>query len=261
MGSENMEKRHYVLVHGACHGAWNWYKVKPRLELAGHRVTVLDMAASGIHPSKIEDLASMSDYSEPLLNFLASIPPNEKVILVGHSLGGFNLAVACDRFPEKVSLAVFLAAFMPDTHHKPSYVLEQYFERMTQEGFWLDTQLRECKSITTMLFGTQFLSSRLYQLSSIEDLELVKALKRPGSLFVHDLSKTKNYSEEGYGSVPRGYIICEQDLGIPLEFQKWMIQNFGVNEVVEIKEVDHMAMLSKPQELCDALLAISSKYS
>lgn len=126
MGSENnMEKKHFVLVHGACHGAWCWYKVKPSLESAGHRVSVLDLAASGIHPSKIEDLATMSDYSEPLLNLLASLPPNEKVVLVGHSLGGLSLAVAVDRFPEKVSLAVFLAAFMPDTQHKPSYVLEQ----------------------------------------------------------------------------------------------------------------------------------------
>ncbi|KAI9089335.1 hypothetical protein K1719_029614 [Acacia pycnantha] len=260
MGSEDMEKKHYVLVHGACHGAWSWYKLKLRLESAGHRVTALDMAASGIHPSKIEDLATMSDYSEPLLKFLASLPPNEKVVLVGHSLGGFNLAVASDRFPDKVSLAVFSAAFMPDTHHKPSYVLDQYIERTPPEG-WMDTQFRECGSITTMLFGPQFLSSKLYQLSSTEDLELVKALIRPGSMFVDDLSRAKNFSKKGYGSVPRGYIVCKEDMAIPLKFQRWMIENFGVNETVEIKDADHMSILSKPQELCDALLAISSKYA
>ncbi|XP_028764022.1 salicylic acid-binding protein 2-like [Neltuma alba] len=254
-----MEKKHYVLVHGACHGAWSWYKLKPRLESAGHLVSVLDMAASGIHPAKIEDLASMSDYSEPLLKFLASLPPNEKVVLVGHSLAGLNLAVAIDRFPDKVSLAVFLAAFMPDTQHKPSYVLEQYNERMPAEE-WMDTQFRQRGSITTMFFGPQFLSSKLYQLSPTEDLELAKALIRPGSLFVEDLSKANNFSEEGYGSVPCGYIVCDEDEGIPLKFQQWMIQNFGVDETVEIKGADHMAMLSKPQELCHALLAIASNH-
>jgi len=40
-------------------------------------------------------------------------------------LGGMNIALAMDKFPEKVSLGVFLAAFAPDTHHKPSYVLEE----------------------------------------------------------------------------------------------------------------------------------------
>lgn len=254
-----MENKHYVLVHGACHGAWSWYKLKPRLESVGHRVSVLDLAASGIYPCKIEDLATMSEYSAPLLKLLASLHPHEKVVLVGHSLAGLNLAVAIDRFPDKVSLAVFLAAFMPDTIHKPSYVLEQYIEKMPAQG-WMDTQFRECGSITTMFFGPQFLSSKLYQLSPMEDLELAKVLIRPGSLFVEDLSRAKNFSKEGYGSVPRAYIVCNEDEAIPTKFQRWMIQNFGVDETVEIKDADHMAMLSKPQELCSALLAIASKF-
>ncbi|XP_028764013.1 salicylic acid-binding protein 2 [Neltuma alba] len=257
MCPENMEKKHYVLVHGACHGAWSWYKLKPRLESAGHLVSVLDMAASGIHPAKIEDLASMSDYSEPLLKLLASLPPNEKVVLVGHSFAGMNLAVAIDRFPDKVSLAVFLAAFMPDTQHKPSYVLEQYNERTPAEE-WTDIKFRQCGSITTLLFGPESLSSKIYQLSPTEDLELAKALIRPGSLFLEDLSKVNNFSEEGYGSVPRGYIVCDEDKLIPLKFQQWMIQNFGVDETVEIKGADHMAMLSKPQELCHAGFALGA---
>ena len=67
----------------------------------------------------------MHEYSQPLLEMMATLPPNEKVILVGHSLGGLNLAVAMEKFPEKVSVAVFLTAFMPDTLHRPSYVLDQ----------------------------------------------------------------------------------------------------------------------------------------
>ncbi|CAJ1942711.1 unnamed protein product [Sphenostylis stenocarpa] len=88
-------------------------------------VTVLDLAASGINLQKIEDVDTFSQYSEPLLQLLATIPPNEKVILVGHSLGGFNIALAMDQFPEKVAVGVFLTAFTPDINHKPSYVLEK----------------------------------------------------------------------------------------------------------------------------------------
>lgn len=95
----------------------------------------------------------------------------------------------------------------------------------------------------------------------MQDLELAKALIRPSSLFLDDLSNAKNFSEKGYGSVPRGYIVCNEDMGIPLKFQQWMIHNFGVDETVEIKDADHMAMFSKPQELCNALLSISSKYA
>ncbi|XP_054819970.1 methylesterase 1-like [Prosopis cineraria] len=251
-------KKHFILVHGSCHGAWCWYKLKPRLESAGHRISVVDLAASGIHPAKIEDLHSLSDYSEPLLKLLASLPAgDEKVVLVGHSYGGMNLALATDLFPEKVAVAVFLTAFLPDTHHRPSHVLEKFLENIPNDA-WLDTELSDGG---IMLLGPKFLSSYLYQLCSQEDVELAKTLMRPSSYFVEDLSKAKKFSEEGYGSVPRVFMICNQDLGITMEFQLWMIQNAGVNEVLELKDADHMAMLSKPQELCELLLQVVSKFA
>jgi pimeloyl-ACP methyl ester carboxylesterase len=127
------EQTHFVLVHGACHGAWSWHKLKPRLESAGHLVTALDLAASGINMKAIRDVHTLHDYTQPLFDLLASLPPNQKVVLVGHSLGGFNLALAIDKYPEKVAVGVFVTAVMPDTTHKPSYVLEQVFQFATSK--------------------------------------------------------------------------------------------------------------------------------
>ncbi|KAG5040174.1 hypothetical protein AAZX31_05G082900 [Glycine max] len=260
MGSGNcIDKKHYVLVHGACHGAWSWYKLKPRLESAGHKVTVLDLAASGTNMKKI-DVETFSEYSEPLLQLMATIPPNEKVVLVGHSLGGLNIALAMEKFPEKVAVGVFLTAVVPHTEHKPSYVLEKYTESIPAEN-WLDSGFSQSGNKIVVILGPKFSSGKLYQASSIEDIELAKTLLRPGSLFIEDLSQIKNFSKERYGSVPRAFIICTDDLGIPLSFQLWMIQKAGVSDVVEIKGADHMAMLSKPQELCDSLLKIATKYT
>lgn len=58
--------KHYVLVHGGCHGAWCWYKVKPVLEASGHRVTVVDLTASGVNMSKVEEIQTLEDYAKPL---------------------------------------------------------------------------------------------------------------------------------------------------------------------------------------------------
>ncbi|KAL2906139.1 Methylesterase 3 [Bienertia sinuspersici] len=118
-------KKHFVLVHGACHGAWCWYKLKPLLEASGHHVTMLDMAASGINLKNIHDLETFADYSEPLIKFMESIHDDQKVILVGHSLGGVNLAMVMEMFPHKIELAVFLTAVMPDTDHLPSFVFDE----------------------------------------------------------------------------------------------------------------------------------------
>ncbi|KAF9678443.1 hypothetical protein SADUNF_Sadunf07G0035400 [Salix dunnii] len=211
-------QKHFVLVHGACHGAWCWKKLKTLLESTSNRVTLLDLAASGTNMKKIEDVETFDEYTEPLLDFLGSLQPKEKVILVGHSLGGMNLALAAEKFPKKIAVAVFLTAFMPDTTHKPSFVMDQ-------------------------------------------DLEQAKTLIRPGSLFLYDLSKANNFSAKGYGSVKRVYIICDEDLAIPVEFQRWMIENSAADEVMEIKGADHMVMFSKPQELSQCLSEIAKKHA
>ncbi|KAL2552134.1 Methylesterase 1 [Forsythia ovata] len=253
------QKKHFVLVHGACHGSWCWYKLKPLLEAAGHRVTAMDLSASGIDPKSLDELQTFSDYTLPLLEVMESISPDEKVVLVGHSLGGLNLALAMEKYPNKISIAVFVTAFMPDTLHSPSFVLDQYVER-TPTKEWLDTQFlpfgRNEVHLTSMLFGPQFISSKLYQLCSTEEMALAKALLRRSSLFREDLSKKSAFSNEGFGSVKRAYIVCAEDKAITEEFQRWEIENTGVAIVKEIKDADHMAMISKPQKLCQCLLDI-----
>jgi polyneuridine-aldehyde esterase len=126
--SEEERKQHVVLVHGACHGAWCWYKVKPQLEASGHRVTAVDLAASGIDMTRsITDISTCEQYSEPLMQLMTSLPDDEKVVLVGHSLGGLSLAMAMDMFPTKISVSVFVTAMMPDTKHSPSFVWDKVF--------------------------------------------------------------------------------------------------------------------------------------
>ncbi|XP_015067107.1 salicylic acid-binding protein 2-like [Solanum pennellii] len=254
--------RHFVLVHGACHGAWCWYKLKPLLEAAGHKVTALDLAASGIDLRKIEQLHTFHDYTLPLME---SLPQEEKVILVGHSLGGMNLGIVMEKYPQKIYVVVFLAAFMPDSIHTSSYVLDQYFERM-QTMNWLDTRFVSYGSpeepLPSIFFGPKFLAYNLYQLCPPEDVALVSSLGRASSLFLEDLSKTKYLTDEGYGSVKKVYIVCTEDKLLPKEFQKWQIDN--INSIIETKEIkgaDHMAMLSVPKKLCDTLLEIADKYN
>lgn len=80
-------------------------------------------------------------------------------------------------------------------------------------------------------------------------------------MFVEDLSKAPNFSAKRYGSVSRVFIVCTEDQGIPEHFQRWMIDNYPVNEVKVIEGSDHMPMLSKPRELCQCLLDIAGTYS
>ncbi|GLU02986.1 hypothetical protein SLE2022_202110 [Rubroshorea leprosula] len=255
--------KHFVLVHGSCHGAWSWYKVVPLLKSAGHNVTAIDLAASGVDPQQAITLRSVSDYFRPLTELMAALPPHEKVILVGHSLGGLAISQAMERFPEKISAAVFVTALMPGPALSVSALVNESFRR---QGPLLDSRYAygdgPNNPPTTFIFGPLYLSSQVYQLSPIQDSTLASMLMRPLRLFnVEDMSREIVATRERFGSVNRVFIISEEDLVATKDMQQWMIERNPPDEVREIKGSDHMVMMSKPIELFNNLLCIAAKYS
>ncbi|OAY77514.1 putative esterase PIR7A [Ananas comosus] len=120
--------RHFILVHGMCHGAWCWYKVASMLNSAGHRVTAVDLAGSGVDPRRIEELRSFAEYSQPLMDAMAAaVDGRERAIVVGHSLGGLSIALAMQKFPQNVAAAVFVAAVMPSSSNPMSCIAKEDF--------------------------------------------------------------------------------------------------------------------------------------
>ncbi|XP_024013895.1 methylesterase 4 isoform X2 [Eutrema salsugineum] len=262
---EKKNQKQFVLIHGLCHGAWTWYKVKTQLEAEGHRVTAVDLVASGINMTKLEEIQTLIEYTKPLLDVLSSHgSDDEKVILVAHSMGGIPAALASDIFPRKIAAIVFVTSFMPDTKNPPAYVYEKSTSSTSQVE-WLDTVFgiygRPDRPLEFALVGPKFMAKNVYQLSPLEDLVLAKMLVRVNPIVTNNLAGTRSFSEERYGSVTRIYIVCGEDLTVPEDYQRWMISNFPPKEVMEIKDADHMAMFSKPQELCALLLEIADKYA
>ncbi|KAM7503388.1 hypothetical protein LguiB_002292 [Lonicera macranthoides] len=208
------EKGHFVLVHGTCHGAWCWYKVATLLSSNGYRVTSLDLGASGISPKQLDDIPTISGYLEPLMELMAALPSDEKVVLVGHSVGGFAISVAMEKFPDKVAVGIYATAVMPNPEYNLLDLNQQYFSNLDSFGdskFTFD--LGPNNPATSVLFGPKFLSSMLYQLSP---------------------------PEQNYGSVHRAYIVCTDDIIITEEAQRSMIQNYPPDLVKEINGSDHM---------------------
>ncbi|KAM7510290.1 hypothetical protein LguiB_009165 [Lonicera macranthoides] len=259
------KNRHFVLVHGSCHGAWCWYKLVTLLKAEGHRVTVMDLAASGINPKQVDDLKDVDDYMEPLMEFMAGLPAEERVVLVGHSMGGVAVSVAMENFPKKIAVGVFLTAFMPGP--KLSIIQIGQFNSSLSSGSDASTDIqyaydRGSSNPSSFLFGHENLATRLYQNSPTEDLELAYTLVRPSPNFTDTKSIMEvSVSKENYGLVHRVFIMSGQDKGLVVALQKYMIKNNPPNEVKEISDSDHMVMFSKPKELCSYLLEIAAKYN
>ncbi|KAG2603188.1 probable esterase PIR7A [Panicum virgatum] len=259
-------QHHFVLVHGVCHGAWCWYRVATLLSSAGHRVTALDMAACGASPARAEEVASFEEYSRPLLDTVAALPPGEQVVLVGHSFGGQSLALAMERCPDSVAVAVFASAAMPALGKPMAFVLQE-FSQETGPDFYMDckygasTNPQSQYPVETLLLGPEYLAKRLYQLSPPEDLTLAMAMVRPSQWFADDVVLKGNVlTAQGYGAVKRVCVVAEDDASWSADFQRRMASWNPGAEVRGLQGADHMFMLSKPRELSELLVEIADRY-
>ncbi|CAL4969839.1 unnamed protein product [Urochloa decumbens] len=258
-----IRQHHFVLIHGVCHGAWCWYRVATVLETAGHRVTALDMAGCGASPGHGEDVESFEEYCRPLLDTVAALPEGEKAVLVGHSFGGQCLALAMERFPEKVAMAVFVTATMPVPGKPMSFAFKQLSQGRAPD-FYMDCTMGTTgdpqNPDKTFLFGPKYMARRVYQLSPPEDLTLATSMVRPSRRFLND--ETMNgaiLTTERYGAVRRVYIVAEDDELKPAEMQRLMVSWNPGTQVIGLKGADHMPMFSTPRELSELLIEISNK--
>ncbi|XP_042481888.1 salicylic acid-binding protein 2-like [Macadamia integrifolia] len=247
---------HIVLVHGAGQGQWFWYKVVPKLEAVGYNVTTIQLGPSVTQAVESIENVSFWNYSQPLFDLMECI--DHKVLLVAHSAGGFDIAVAMERYPTKILAAVFIAAYMPDTTHSMSHVIDQGAKYTT--GEWLDTCVVTSGNNTWYFFGDDFLESKLYQMCPPEDIALMHTQKRLGSFFYNEMAEMK-LTDEKYGSVDRFYIVTGDDLTISTDYQYVMINNFPVKDHKLIESSGHEIMLSKSSELSAYILDIAIKYS
>lgn len=247
----NKKPTNFVLVHDGGHGAWCWYKTADLLQKSGHTAIVFDLAASGLHPTHPDHISSLQQYSEPLLEALRSISDSEKVVLVGHGLGGMCLAYASEIFASKIAVAVYLAALM----------LPEGFESLEQHMNMIETQLIWGKAsiYSNNLFSKDSCRDVLYNTSSSQqDIQLACTLLRPVPSAL-SRAKAENVTDEGYGCVRRVYIKTKKDRAFPVGAQDTMIKMNPPHRVLSINS-DHSPFFSAPQELHRMLLGISVAY-
>ncbi|XP_010525679.1 PREDICTED: methylesterase 3-like isoform X1 [Tarenaya hassleriana] len=259
----NPGRSRFVLVHGAGHGAWCWYKIIPILKSHGYNVTAIDLVSSGINLQSPDDLRSISDYIEPLIGLIESLEEGERAILVGHSLGGLAVSKAMEMFPGKVHMAVFATALMPG----PNFNFTSLSQGLVRwQAPLLDLRFvfgdGPDKPPTLSIGGPLSIALNFYNFSPKEDIELATLLVRPQRIFSNkDIDENIVLTRKRYGSVNRIFVVSEKDVTFVKEFQLWMMKNNPPNQVEYIKDSDHMIMISKPLDLAHRLLSLAKKFT
>ncbi len=233
----------YLLIHGACHGAWCWYKVIPLLEKNGHTVHALDMPGYGRDKTPIPEV-NFEMIVQYVCGFLdKQVKP---VILVGHSWGGHVISQVAEYRPEKVRLLVYLSAFLVAPEEFPQQQLQQFYESELVKNFVMS----EDNSYATL--NVDDVKEIIYHDCSEEDVTLAKLLLVPQPIASNGRVAT---TDENYGRIPRVYIECLQDSALLPSLQKWMYTHVPCEKVISMN-TSHSPFFSAPDELAAHLLSL-----
>jgi len=228
----------FVLVHGAYHGAWCWYRLRPELEGRGHEVVTFDLPAHGTDETPYRE-ATLEGYVDRVCEALEGV---DEPVLVGHSMAGMLITAAAERHPDAIDTLVYLTAYLPgdgesmlDQRSEASLVTQQ-FEVDEERGVgWVPEA---------------WLDEAFYADCGPEDRALARSLVRPEPM--EPISTPVAATDDRFGRVRRVYVGCTEDRAITREQQETMLDDRGADLELTL-EASHSPFFSMPGATADAL--------
>ena len=232
----------FILIHGSWHSAWNWHKVVPLIEKAGHEAIAIDLPGMGRDKTPIQEV-KMKTTVEKICQVIDSVPG--KVILVGHSKNGIMISQAAEYRSDKIEKLVYLAAYLiPNGKTQKEY-------SMLDTGGWLRSYVTQHPETNSHTLQSTIFKEGLYHDCADEITDLAKVLlsNEPVESAITPL----HLSEENFGRIPRFYIECTEDRAVTPFIQRKMHTETPCEKVYSLP-TSHSPFFSKPKELVNILL-------
>ncbi|MDQ0643449.1 alpha/beta fold hydrolase [Microbacterium murale] len=210
----------FALIHGGGSTAWDWHLVTPLLESVGHEVFAVDLP--------IEDPgAGLEDYADAVAT---AVGTRDRVIVVGHSLGGFTAPLAAEAL--RADGLVYFASMIP----APG---ESFME------WWSNTG---------------------HDLESIDDDEAVSFFNGVPEPLAEEARRRERDQQGDWMSrpwpgahlptIPTMAVLCTEDQFFPATFMRRQIRERLGIEPIEVPG-GHYATLSHPDAVAEALNAFA----
>lgn len=273
---------HFLLVHGAWHGARHWESLRAELVERGHVVAAIDLPGHGDHveaPAGYaeRDRAAFVAARSPVAGVTLDVAARgvvaeldthflehnkRKPVVVAHSMGGAVVTRAAELASDLIDQLVYVAAFVPtQLGAAGAYLGLPEAQSALGDGLYLgDSSVTGAVRIDPLTDDTDYLDElhRAY-FTDVDDASFAAVVPtltpdQPVSFLVQATGATA----DRWGSLRRAYVRTSGDRALPPALQDVMIRHgdelapdtaFRVATV----EAGHAPFLSRPSELADIL--------
>ena len=210
------------------------------LRAAGHGVDAPDLPGHGADETPPEAI-DLQTYTDFVCDRIDSQP--EDVVLVGHSLGGLTITQVGELRPDRLRCLVYLAAFIP----LPGATFEEDPAIVTEA---CSAAVQPSEGAPTLTFDPAAARDVFYADCSDEDLAFARARLCPEP--ANPALSPVEISDDGWGRVPRDYIVCSQDRALRPAAQRVLAEQRGCRRVHHL-DASHSPFFSMPVALAKLL--------
>ena len=226
--AESGPVRNVVLVHGAFADGSGWKPVADLLRADGFEVSIVQQPMTSVADDVAATIRILDMQSGP-------------AVLVGHSYGGAVITEAGNS--DKVKALVYVAAFAPAVGQSINAIVGAAPEPPPWQG---ELHADATGWLTWSAAGmAQYFAPDL----SPEQAAVLAAVQSPLFSGAFDGQVTKT----AYSDKPSWYVIADNDQVIPPALQQMFADSIGATAVHVASS--HVAMLSQPQVVADAIIA------
>jgi pimeloyl-ACP methyl ester carboxylesterase len=230
-----------VLVHGAWHGAWCWDVLVPLLEDKGYEVSALDLPGSGDDRTRRQDV-TLKSCIDRVVSVVAS--GRTPVLMVGHSMGGVPISGAAEHAPGTIGKLVYLAALLPEDGETILTAANLGDANAARQPIRANTA-DEANEIDPSIACGLFYNTCASDVAARASRRLMPQALGP-------LNTPLTLTEDRWGSIPKSYIVCAQDHGLPTVRQHLFCERRAdVKKLV--MDTDHSPFYSDPEGLARIL--------
>ncbi len=234
----------YVLLHGAWQAPYVWKSVKEQLESAGQKVLVVELPAHGNDFTSPESV-SVDVYRDKVIEAILST--KQKVILVGHSMGGVVVTAVAEKIPGKIKKLIYIGAFVPAHGQSLQDLAAQDKQSLLGPSLILsaDQLTLDVKHDNITNIFCQDGSD------AVKQLVLDNYRAEPSIPFANPVSITN----DNFGKVDKYYIHTLMDHAIGIDLQNRMTDAAHISKIFSVN-TGHSPFLTQPTEVTEILLAI-----